>query len=643
MLLGYLGFAFLFPDFKWQYEAFHVLLESTGSVISFTVAFIIFNMISAKILTVNYFWLTLSFVTMGILDLAHSQTPPGQAFVWLHSSATFMGGLLASLIWLTKINLKIHLIKQLVFATIFFAIIFSAFSIALPELTFTMLDESGEFTRSAKLLNIVGGAGFIMAWLYFCLDLYHKMSKSSVYFSNNYMLFGLAGLLFEVSILWDGNWWLWHVLRAFAYLLLMLLFGIKYLKDIKDLYITKQELQSAEKLDAINKELENSNLALQKHEQQLEVIIDNLPVVFYTKSNTGKYLIINREYEQSSGILKEQIVGKTDNDVFPDDIAKLFNQSDKHVMESKETHIIEEKAPHPDGTMHDYESTKVPLINEQGSADILLGMSIDITEQKILEQGLRDANKSLIEAKERADLANKAKSEFLANMSHEIRTPMHGIISFSSMGVKRFDTTTDDKKKAFFEHIKNSADRLMILLNDLLDLSKLESGKMDMSFAKNNLSSIVDSCIAEQQARIESLNLSTAYDPQSIPGNAVMDGLRIGQVITNFLSNAIKYSPQDTQIEINISSTKLINDECERDGILLSLRDHGQGVATDELELIFDDFKQGSDTVIGTTKGTGLGLSISKHIIDLHQGNIWAENHPDGGAIFNFVIPVEQN
>ena len=131
--------------------------------------------------------------------------------------------------------------------------------------------------------------------------------------------------------------------------------------------------------------------------------------------------------------------------------------------------------------------------------------------------------------------------------------------------------------------------------------------------------------------------------PDNISGEGEFDDVRIGQVITNFLSNAIKFTPKGEKIEFFISHTEIENDDSEKiPALLFSMRDHGIGIPEGEHKLVFDKFTQSSDTLVSSTKGTGLGLPICKEIIELHHGKIWAENHLEGGAVFSFVIPVEQ-
>ncbi len=244
MTVGTIVVYILLPEWRWDDELFHVLLEGGGALIGFGLAFIVTGMIKKERLGVNYIWLAACFISMGTLDMAHAITPPGETFVWLHSTATFFGGLFAVLIWLPLSASDRFFNKWFLSTLLISSLAFSALSIIRPEAALPMLTEEKLFTWSAKFFNIAGGIGFLGAWFYFAREYHLHHHRESYFFSNHFCLFGLAGLVFEASMLWDGNWWLWHMLRVFAYILLMLHFGGLYWKDIEELARLNRELET---------------------------------------------------------------------------------------------------------------------------------------------------------------------------------------------------------------------------------------------------------------------------------------------------------------------------------------------------------------------------------------------------------------
>ncbi|MBU2512042.1 AAA family ATPase [bacterium] len=252
---------------------------------------------------------------------------------------------------------------------------------------------------------------------------------------------------------------------------------------------------------------------------------------------------------------------------------------------------------------------------------------------KLRTEELNQKNIKLEIAKVKADQANSAKSEFLANISHELRTPMHGILGFTKMGIAKMDRITPEKLKGYLEEINYSGERLLALLNDLLDLSKLESGKMNYDFAEVSLSILVGNVIREYEAFSNQRGLTIDFEKPDVDDIAIMDANKMMQVIRNLLSNAIKFSKENGLIKINI-----INDNKD---LIFSVIDNGIGIKEEELKLVFDKFSQSSTTKTGAG-GTGLGLAICKQIVSHHKGEIWAEQNPNGGAIFRFFIPCSE-
>ncbi len=256
-----------------------------------------------------------------------------------------------------------------------------------------------------------------------------------------------------------------------------------------------------------------------------------------------------------------------------------------------------------------------------------------INEQlKIEIQNKEKRANELIIARDKAEKANAAKSRFISNISHELRTPLHGIQSYAEFGIQRSGKVSTEKVLDYFKNIKMSGNRLLKLIESLLHIAQIESGKLTIKKLDSDLVEVIDACIVRQQTRLEELGLAIKINKLTESTTALFDPVMIGQVITNLVSNAIKFSPSNSTIDITVS-------EENKTALYFSIHDQGIGVPDNELNDIFTPFAQSSRTETGAG-GTGLGLTISKDIIEAHGGKIWAENNSRySGTTFIFYIP----
>jgi signal transduction histidine kinase len=287
-------------------------------------------------------------------------------------------------------------------------------------------------------------------------------------------------------------------------------------------------------------------------------------------------------------------------------------------------HLAAEKA-----LSRSHEMAYEPVLVEDDDGELGL---VDVHTILIAQSQLLKLSKEIEAQKEAAEKANRSKSEFLANISHELRTPLHGILSYSQFGLKDVEEVERAELREYFQCIDQSADTLLMLVNDLLDLAKLEAGRMTFDLAPHNLNDLLVAVVDEFRSVCSRQRLTIHLRTSGDASMMLLDGHRIKQVLRNLLANAVKFSPtEDSAVYV---AARRVGDTA-----LVSVRDEGPGVPTNEMEAIFDKFMQSSNTNSGSG-GTGLGLAICREIVVGHDGRIWVENSQGGGSVFYVELPI---
>jgi signal transduction histidine kinase len=236
--------------------------------------------------------------------------------------------------------------------------------------------------------------------------------------------------------------------------------------------------------------------------------------------------------------------------------------------------------------------------------------------------------------KETAEAANKAKSDFLASMSHEFRTPLNAVIGFSELMATGLGGPLTDQQKEYVTDIFTSGQHLLSLVNDILDLSKVEAGKMELEMKEVNIKRLVETSIALFNEKVYKQSLQMTFEIARGLETMIGDERKIKQVLYNLLGNAVKFTPAGGIIKVEVTLAD------DKEFLKYSVHDTGIGISTEDQNKLFKPFEQIDSRLTRKYKGTGLGLSLCKQLVELHGGRIWVESETGKGSNFIFVIPM---
>ncbi|MEE4353724.1 MAG: ATP-binding protein [Desulfatiglans sp.] len=429
-------------------------------------------------------------------------------------------------------------------------------------------------------------------------------------------------------------------------------------------------------------------------------ILDNILDGIIITDLEGRITDLNRAVRKTSGYEKDELLGKFTSELMASDDVQNYSRDIRALGSvGNPWQVYEYRARVKDGSFITVSARYSFFRDSEGRAKAIIGVFRDVTAQKQAEESLRraheelevrvgkrteelaQANKALQEiiakqriseaqlmsAKQDAEAANRAKSEFLANMSHELRTPLNHIIGFTELVADKKFGDLNETQEEYLGDVLQSSRHLLSLINDILDLSKVEAGKLEWRPSDVSLRMVLENSLTMIKEKCMKRSIQLALEVNGIPEVLKADEQKLKQIIYNLLSNAVKFTPNNGSVQLeahsaycsvrpglrhgdmkdlkivkDISNRKRTNSRNMNRCVEISVIDTGIGIGSKDLKRIFNPFEQVESSATRRFQGTGLGLSFTKRLVELHGGRIWAESKGEGqGAIFRFIIPGE--
>ena len=385
-----------------------------------------------------------------------------------------------------------------------------------------------------------------------------------------------------------------------------------------------------------------------EHERMLlRTLIDNIPDYIYVKDRDGRFLVSNTAVVNQMGLASEnELIGKTDFDFFPRELAAQYYAEEQAILQAGKG-IYNHEGPSVDASREEKNrwvtTNKVILRDGQGNITGFVGIGRDITERKQAEEQVRlqmsiieNQNLELEKARDAAMEANKTKSAFLASMSHELRTPLNAIIGYSEMIAEEMSDDGETRYHGDIDRIHMAGKNLLELINEVLDLSKIEAGKMEIYVEEFQLNSLIDEVVSTVQPLTEknenSLLVNIAKDIPTVR----LDHTKVRQILFNLISNASKFTQKGT---ITLSAATIPPAGHTGTKIVLKVSDTGIGLTEEQKLKLFKEFSQADSSTTRKYGGTGLGLAITKHFTEMMHGSIEIESAPNRGTTFTVTLP----
>ena len=359
--------------------------------------------------------------------------------------------------------------------------------------------------------------------------------------------------------------------------------------------------------------------------QFLQTLLDAMPATMSYKDRDLRYRLLNRRMREIAQFKGTEYIGKTWSELAGPDVARVVEDIDRNILQTGESTHMEQAWTGPDGRRIVIWALKVPLRDKDGTITGIITCGIDITRVKETEA-------QLIEQREAAEGASRAKSAFLSNMSHELRTPLNAIIGFAQMLAGGYAGPLNERQLGYAANVQESGEHLLRLVNDILDLSRLESGRLDIRIETCSLDQIAQNAMAMVQPQARQADIALNFTPTGIMLPA--DPRALTQILINLLGNAVKFSKPQGSVNLEASTDNGV--------VRIRVRDDGIGMTESESRTVSQPLHLHRIDVYRTraNSGAGLGLSICRSLVELHGGRLEITSRPGAGTTVDVLLPA---
>jgi PAS domain S-box-containing protein len=371
-----------------------------------------------------------------------------------------------------------------------------------------------------------------------------------------------------------------------------------------------------------------------KAESRFRELLEVAPDSIIEVDRHGVIILCNAATERLFGYRREELLGSPVETLIPEGSRGAHQQHRADYWRQPVTRPmgmgLTLHAQRKDGSRFPVEISLSPVRSEDGFR--VTAIIRDVTERKIAEEQIRAVNQQLQQRNQEVERANRLKSEFLASMSHELRTPLHTILGFTELLEEEVDGPLNERQRRFVSHVHQDAQHLLELINDILDLSKIEAGKLELRFEVFDAHHAVEEVVASLQGRADAKTI-TVENRVASDCAVKADRVRFKEIFYNLLSNAVKFTLEGGRVDIHC--------QLRESSVCFSVKDTGIGIPKQEQASIFDKFYQVGSTTKGVREGTGLGLAITKQLVEMHGGRITVDSNPGQGSTFSFTVSHE--